>query len=354
MADNKTEQPTKKRLEKARSEGQFLSARELVGALQFLAAILILGNWLPGWWAQMRTSTVVLFSRAFRSEIGSQEWPVLLRTLFTDTLVPLLMSGLALAALTIGVQFALTKMGFSLKRAAPKFDRFNPVKRLSDLPKQTLPSLVEAVFLLLIIGLSIQSLARDGMPDLLRLPLQNIQVATGQIAANLRMLLWKAGALFLVFGAVDLFRQQKRLNSSLKMSKDEVRREHKEMEGDPQIKARVRRLRRDLVRRRMMQEIPTATAVIVNPTHYAVAIRYDLETMASPVVVAKGKNYLALRIRQRAVESNVPIVENPPLARAMYEGVKVGQAIPAEFYRAVAEILAYIYKIMGRKVPSRS
>ncbi|HZU27416.1 MAG TPA: EscU/YscU/HrcU family type III secretion system export apparatus switch protein [Bryobacteraceae bacterium] len=354
MADNKTEQPTKKRLEKARKEGQFLSARELVGALQFLAVLMVLGAWLPGWWDRMRTSTVTILQRAFTSDIGSGEWPVLLRTFFTDTLTPLLLVGLALALLTLGVQFALTKMGFSLKRAAPNFNRFNPVKRLQDLPKQNVPALIEAVLLLAILGLAIQSAAHDGLADILRLPLQNIEVATGRVAESIRALLWKAGGLFLVFGAVDLFRQHKRLNSSLKMSKDEVRRENKEMEGDPQIKARIRRLRRDLSRRRMMQEIPKATAVIVNPTHFAVAIRYDVESMASPVVVAKGKNYLALRIRQRAIEHNVPIVENPPLARAMYEGTKVGQAIPAEFYRAVAEILAYIYKIMGRKVPTRS
>lgn len=354
MADNKTEQPTKKRLEKARKEGQFLSARELVGALQFLAVLVVFGKWLPSWWDQMRRSTVVLFSRAFSSEIGSREWPLLLRTLFTDTLTPLLVAGGVIAALTIGVQFALTKMGFSLSRAAPKIDRFNPVKRMIELPKQNIPALIEAVILLLIVGLTIRSVAEDGMADLLRLPLQSLQVATGQIAADIRTLLWKAGGLFLLFGAVDLFRQHKRLTGSLKMTKDEVRRENKETEGDPYIKARVRRLRRDLLRRRMMQDVATATAVIVNPTHFAVAIRYDIETMASPVVVAKGRNYLALRIRQRAVDHNVPIVENPPLARAMYEAVKVGQTIPAEFYRAVAEILAYIYKVMGRKVPVRS
>lgn len=354
MPDNRTEQPTKKRLEKARKEGQFLSARELVGALQFLAALIILGNWLPHWWSDMRTTTLMLISRAFRSDIGTREWPVLLQNLFTSTLSPLLFAGLAIALITIGIQFGLTRMGFSLQRAIPKFDRFNPVKRLQQLPQQNIPALIEAVLLLLIVGLSVQSFVRDNISDLIRLPLANVQAAMNQIGDHVHALLWKAGGLFLLFGAVDLFRQHKRLNSTLKMTKEEVRREHRETEGDPQIRARVRRLRRDLVRRRMMQEIPTATAVIVNPTHYAIAIRYEMETMASPMVVAKGKNYLALRIRQRAVEHNVPIVENPPLAKAMYAGARVGQPIPVEFYRAVAEILAYIYRIMGRKMPGKS
>ena len=131
------------------------------------------------------------------------------------------------------------------------------------------------------------------------------------------------------------------------MTKQEVREEMKETEGNPHIKMQIRRLQRDFRRRKMMSEVPTASAVIVNPTHYAVAIRYKHEAMATPVVVAKGKNYLALRIRQRAIEHQVPLIENPPLAQALYKNVQVGQEIPPNFYRAIAEILAYIYKLMA-------
>ena len=135
------------------------------------------------------------------------------------------------------------------------------------------------------------------------------------------------------------------------MSKQEIRDEVKETEGNPQMKARIRRIQRDRLRHKMMKEVPTATAVIVNPTHYAVALRYALDSMATPVVVAKGKNYLALRIRQRAMEHQVPIIENPPLAQALYRSVDVGQEIPAHLYRAVAEILAYVYKLMNGRLP---
>jgi flagellar biosynthetic protein FlhB len=135
------------------------------------------------------------------------------------------------------------------------------------------------------------------------------------------------------------------------MSKQEIKEEIKDLEGNPQMKARIRRLQRDRLRRQMMKEVPKATAVIVNPTHYAVAIRYQMESMSAPVVVAKGKNYLALRIRQKATEHEVPIVENPPLAQALYQSVDVGQEIPAHLYRAVAEILAYIFKLMKGKLP---
>jgi flagellar biosynthetic protein FlhB len=117
------------------------------------------------------------------------------------------------------------------------------------------------------------------------------------------------------------------------------------------MKAKIRRLQRDRARRQMMKEVPTATAVVVNPTHYAVAIRYEMDSMAAPRVVAKGKNYLALRIRQKAIDHQVPLIENPPLAQALYKSVEVGQEIPPHLYRAVAEILAYIFKLMNGRLP---
>jgi flagellar biosynthetic protein FlhB len=183
------------------------------------------------------------------------------------------------------------------------------------------------------------------------LPFQGVEPGFRMVCASLGTLLWKACGVFLVFGAVDLFRQRRRYRKDLRMSKQEIRDEFKENEGNPQMKARIRRIRRDLLRHQMMKEVPKATAVIVNPTHYAVALRYALDSMATPVVVAKGKNYLALRIRQRAIEHQVPIVENPPLAQALYRSVDPGQEIPANLYRAVAEILAYVYKLMNGRLP---
>lgn len=144
-----------------------------------------------------------------------------------------------------------------------------------------------------------------------------------------------------------LVRDRSRYSKRLRMSKQELREEAKDIEGNPQIKARVRRIQRDLRRKNMMREVTTATAIIVNPTHYAVALRYEQGTTAAPQVVAKGKNYLAARIRKRAIENQVPIIENPPLAQALYKSVDVGQEIPAHLYRAVAEILAYIFKLMA-------
>jgi flagellar biosynthesis protein FlhB len=150
----------------------------------------------------------------------------------------------------------------------------------------------------------------------------------------------------MLFGMIDLVRQRRRYSRDMRMSRHDIREEFKETEGNPQMKMRIRRLLRDRIRRNMMKQVPTATAVIVNPTHYAVAIRYEMDWTSAPTVVAKGKNYLALRIRQRAVENQVPLIENPPLAQALYKSAEVGQEIPAHLYRAVAEILAYIYRLM--------
>jgi flagellar biosynthetic protein FlhB len=183
------------------------------------------------------------------------------------------------------------------------------------------------------------------------LPLQSVASGWGFLGGSLMELFWKASGVFLVFGSVDLVRQLSRYKADLKMSKQEIKEEAKDLEGNPQMKAKIRRLQRDRLRRNMMKDVPKATAVIVNPTHFAVAIRYQVESMAAPLVVAKGKNYLALRIRQKAIENQVPIIENPPLAQALYKSVEVGQEIPPHLYRAVAEILAYIFKLMNGRLP---
>jgi len=192
------------------------------------------------------------------------------------------------------------------------------------------------------------SLVRDRLPELLRLPL--MPVSSGAIATGglIKDALRRAAFVLVVLGAIMLVRERGRYNKRLRMSKQEVRDESKDTDGNPQIKARVRRIQRDMRRRNMMKDIPSATAVVVNPTHYAVALRYDQGLMAAPKVVAKGRNYLAARIRQRAIQNQVPIIENPPLAQALYKSVDVGQDIPPHLYRAVAEILAYIFRIMGK------
>jgi len=252
---------------------------------------------------------------------------------------------------SVSLRLMTTKGGVSFKKLMPDAARFNPLSRLKDLPKQNLPNLAQALVLVPVFLWAVYVVARDKIESLLALPLVSVESGMGFISASLMDLFWKAAGVFLIFGCVDLFRQMRRHSQDLRMSKQEIREEMKDLEGNPQMKARVRRLQRDRARKQMMKEVPTATAVITNPTHFAIAIRYNLESMAAPLVVAKGKNYLALRIKQKAIDSGVPIIENPPLAQALYKSVDVGQEIPPHLYRAVAEILAYIFKLMNGKLP---
>jgi flagellar biosynthetic protein FlhB len=353
MADRsgQTEKPTQRRLEKARKEGQYPSAREFVAALQFMVFLGLLGAGGARWFVQFRQTARWLFTRAFAGDLGAEDLTHIAWQIFWKHFLPLALGGVAVAAATLGIRLVTTRFGLSLKKLAPDLKRLNPGARLRELPRQNLPSLLQAVVLLPMFLWAVYAIARDKLESFLALPLESVPSGFGFLSASLMELFWKAAGVFLVFGAVDLFRQMRRHQQELRMSKQEIKEEMKEMEGNPQMKARIRRLQRDRARRQMMKEVPTATAVIVNPTHYAVAIRYQMESMAAPRVVAKGKNYLAQRIRQKAVENQVPIVENPPLAQALYKMVEVGQEIPPHLYRAVAEILAYIFKLMNGRLP---
>jgi flagellar biosynthetic protein FlhB len=348
--DQKTEQPTQRRLKKAREEGSFPTARVFVGALQFLAFVSLIHAWGFDWLQAIRNSMAALFQHALDPRMTGEEIIDLILDLLKHALVPLACLGAALIAITLAVQLGVTRLGVSLKKLAPDIKRLNPLSKLRELPKQNVPSLLQAVVMIPVFGSAVYFLVKDDFQNFLSLPLRSVTAGAVHVAASIQALLWKAAFVFVVFGAVDLLRQKRRYQQDLKMSKQEIRDEFKEVEGSPLMKQRIRKLRRDMSRRRMMHAVPTATAVIVNPTHYAVALKYDMDTPGAPRVVAKGKNYLALRIRQKAIDNQVPLIENPPLAQALYKNVDVGQEIPAIFYRAVAEVLAYIFKLMnGRR-----
>ena len=353
MADKsgKSEQPTQRRIEKARKEGQFLSAREFVSALQFMVFLLLLGAGGARWFSGFCQTARQLLSLAFASDLAPRDLSRLTWQLFWNHLLPLALGGMAIAVVTLAFRLGTTRFGFSLKKLTPDLKRLDPLAKLRDLPRQNLGSLVEALFLLPLFLGAVYFITRDQLEFVLLLPLRSVESGARFLGASLMELFWKAAGVFFLFGSVDLFRQMRRYKQDLRMSKQEIREEMKDVEGNPQMKARIRRLQRERMRRQMMKEVATATAVIVNPTHFAVAIRYQMETMAAPLVVAKGKNYLAQRIRQRAVENQVPIIENALLAHALYKSVDVGQEIPPHLYRAVAEILAYIFKLMNGKPP---
>lgn len=345
----KTEKPTKKREEKAREEGQFPSARQFVGGVQFCAFVYMLQSygwdWVNGAVLGMRG----LIKYAFTREVNGTGLFQISMDIGYRCIMPLLTGGAVLVLITLALQLVITKLGLSVKKLMPDPTRLNPASKLSQLPGQNLSSMFQALILLPVFGYAIYIVASEHLDTFMLLPRISVSAGMHVVSSALQALMWKAAALFFVFGCVELFRETRRHANQLKMSKQEVKDEAKESEGNPQIKAKIRALRRDQARRRMMDEVATATAVVVNPTHFAVALKYDPEGMAAPIVVARGKNFLALRIRQKALDSQVPLIENPPLAQALYKSVRVGQEIPPQLYKAVAEILAYIFKLMHRK-----
>ena len=349
---DKTEKPTPQRLKKAREEGRFLVAKDFVGAFQFMVFVWLLGAWTGGWFQNCREVIHVLLRNAFRSNFGPAEVMMAAQLISIQLLWPALKAGAIITVASVAMHLAVTRFGFSAKKLMPDFQRFNPVDKIKNIPSQGFPAVVQALVMLVVFSIVLYSLARNHLELFFFLPLTRPEAGIREIAAALMTLMWRAVALFIVFGAVDLARQLRKYNSEMKMSKEELKEEYKQMEGNPQIKMRIRRLQRDARRRRMMSEVPKATAVIVNPTHYAVAIRYEIESMVAPTVIAKGKNYLALRIRQKAIEHDIPLIENPPLAQALYKSVDIGQEIPPHLYRAVAEILAYIFQLMNRRTPA--
>lgn len=355
MADQskKTEKPTQKRLQKAREDGRFPSSRDFVGGLQFIACLMMLGAWGPEWFSNLQQAARLLITRAFTPELSAASLVNLGWMAAQQIVWPVAGAGAVLVLLTLGFQFALTRFGFSLKRLAPNWNRLNPASRLKDLPKQNAFATFQTVLTLILSSAALYWIAKSHTEELLLLPLTPLDSAMSQAFHALLDLMWKAGGVYAAFGCVDLYRQKKRFNDEMMMTRQEIRDEFREAEGNPEIKARVRRLQRAAARRKMLRQVPQATAVIVNPTHYAVAIRYEVSSATAPTVVAKGKNHLALRIKRLATVHGVPIVENQPLARALYQAVPLNAEIPPHFYRAVAEVLAYVLRALNQSAPVR-
>jgi flagellar biosynthetic protein FlhB len=305
------------------------------------------GDWWPAVLAWMRQSLLL----AFRPDWNASGVIELLHENVAPRAWVLAAAGLAMMAAMLMAQLAMTGFGLAGAKLTPDLSRLIPASHLRELPGRNWRSFKEAVLLLPLLLFLAWSVIREQIATMLRVPA--IELATGVtlLAAVLSGLLWKAATGFAVWGAIDFIRQRQRFMRDLRMTKQEVREEFKQQEGSPEMKARIRRLRRQMLQRRMMAEVPKATAVIVNPTHYAVALKYGHGHSGAPKVVAKGKNYLALRIKQKAFEHQVPVIENPPLAQALYKQVELGQEIPPDLYRAVAEVLAYIYKMLGGRLP---
>jgi flagellar biosynthetic protein FlhB len=346
MANNRTEKPTPKRREDARRKGQIARRPEFPAAAGFLAALLTLR--LTGDHLLARAGN--LFTTAL-THVGDTEPLTISKThlLLLDASLNLALLSLPViaAAMTAGIviNFAQGGLTWTPKALLPRAERFNPVANF----KRALGSnggveFVKGIFKLgglAAICYSVFARALAETPALTGAPAAQIFTATGALVYDLGL---RAGTVLLLLAALDYGYGWYKHEKSLRMTKQEIRDEFRQQEGDPLVKSQRRRAARALLQRQLMVEVPRADVVITNPTHFAVALRYDREQEAAPMVVAKGADFMAQRIREIARAHEVAIVENPPLARALFRAVKPGRVIPQAFFRAVAEVLAYVYR----------
>ncbi len=342
----KTEPASPRRLEQAREEGQVPQSRELSTFLVMMAGVTVM--WVIGQWLSGRIVTLVKSGLIFDSTMAmdTTRMVVLLRNLLGDALLTVapLFAILILAA--IGAPILMGGLVFAPKALQFKFERMDPLKGLERMfsvhgAAELVKALLKAI---LVGGVGAWSIWRE-QEHMLSLMTQPLNVSLPDFAQTVifsALLVVTSLALLALF---DVPFQLWQYNNKLKMSKEEVRKEQKESEGDPQLKARVRNAQREMARRRMMAEVPKADVVVTNPTHYAVALRYDSGKMGAPMVVAKGADAVAQKIREVAAENAVPLLEAPPLARALFSHCELEQTVPAALYTAVAEVMAYVYQL---------
>jgi flagellar biosynthetic protein FlhB len=347
--EDRTEQATPKRREDARREGRVVHSTEVSATAVILAAI-VAGSWgAPGALGESRRLMRYWVGGLGTLDLTPETVGPILREALAQTAV--LAVPLFAVAAAVGVAATVAQVGWLLRLQAlvPKLERVSPARGLRRIFSSTgLMNLVKALLKIGVVGyVAYRVVLRSGTgaEALVEVDLGETLRFAG--LGTRRTLGWVAGALA-VLAALDYLFQRRRHEQTLRMTRQEVKEEHKETEGDPQIRTRFRRVHREISRRRMLAAVPTADVVLTNPVHVAVALRYAAGTMRAPQVVAKGADELAERIKAVARTAGVPIVERRALARALFRSVKVGQEIPPALYRAVAEILAYIYSLRTR------
>lgn len=346
MSQERTEKATPKRREDARKKGQIARGAELPAALGFISVLFTINILKQNISEQIghyfeKTAEKIAVPQPFT--LGDvQDFAIEIIRILAVITVPIMVVGLS-----AGLAGSFAQGGFSISTEAltPKAEKFNPaanIKRIFGL--DSIVNLIKSSFKLLIIGAITYGVlypAIEAAPKLINAPLPVVVASLGDTFYSLAV---RCGMVMLVFAGADYGYSWYKNEKSLRMTKQEIRDEYKEQEGDPMVKQQRRRAARALMQKRSLGEVPSASVVITNPTHISIALRYDRDKDAAPIVVAKGADNMAAKIREIAKENNVPLVENKPLARALYKAVEPNQIIPIEFFGAVAEILAFVFR----------
>jgi len=354
MPEDRTEKPTPRRRERARSEGNVAKSAEINSAAILLTGTIVLALMGKSLYLGLTELMKIMFTEAgtFQLTVESLQYGVFKGAAYLgQMLLPFL-----LAVTLIGITANVLQVGFmfTMKPLKPKLSKINPLEGVKRLVSpRAVVDLVKNILKVTVVGLIAYLIIKKECVNyipLMQMDEWQILAMVGSI--GFKVAIWTSVGIFLI-AVLDFIYQKYEYEKGLKMTKEEVKDEMKASEGDPKIKGQIKRLQFQAVLKRMIQQVPEADVVITNPIHYAVALKYDEQTMSAPTVVAKGARKLAARIRELAEEYGIPIVENPPLAKALYQAVEVGQQLPEMFYQAVAEVLAYVYKLKN-KIPFRA
>lgn len=352
MAGERTEAPSPKRLRDARQKGNVSKSQEVVSIGVLLVAVLSLRALAPQLFANIRKLLVEDLGRPAQGDLTTASVMELGRTTSTHILLGLLPFLVILMVAGVALSVAQTGLVLSGSQITPKLNNLNPAKGFKKIiSADGLVSMVKSIAKMAVISIVVWMTMSARMAEIVSLGQLAPSMAAGRLAALSFSIAIRAGVVLFILALADFAWQRRKWIKSLMMSKEDVRQESRETEGDPQIKAAIRRRRQQLMNR-MIAAVPKADVVVTNPTHYAVAIKYDPVTMQAPMVVAKGERLLAQRIKDVARKAGVPVLEEPPLARALFAAVPVGGPVPANLFRAVAEVLAWVYTLRS-KMPSR-
>lgn len=351
MAGEKTEKASSKKRKDERKKGNVFKSQDIVTIISLLGVFYglkflfpVINKSVSGFTA-LCLQGIGTFQDA--SAAGSRVYLQQLLLQYMKSSLPMLLLAVFFGVLGVGIQ---TRFLFSMKSAAPKFSRLNPLAGLKKLFSvksfiQLIKSLIKIIILMLLLYQSIKQYT----PFMVKSVDMTVSGAAAALFQFIMSMVLKIALWFTVIASFDFLYEWWDYERQIKMSKQELKEEYKQLEGDPQIKGRIRNLQRQRAKSRMMQAVPTADVVIRNPTHFAVALKYDFEKDSAPVVVAKGKDYMALKIVEIAEANHVSVIENKPLARAVYGAAEVNQEIPPQLYAAVAELLVYLFKLKNEK-----
>lgn len=345
-----TEAPTPRRREEVRRRGQVARSAELTTVAAVFAALAMLRISGEGMLAQMAAIMRGTYQDLSPVELTPDEVHTRSLSLLASVLV--LLAPLLLAILAAGVLANLLQVGvlWTTEPLKPRLERLDPLAGLRRLLSgRGAVEMSKALAKVCLVGAMAYLALRDRWPELALLVGSDLRVAVDVLASVAFDLVARVAAALLVLAALDYLYQRRSFEASIRMTRRELLEELRQNEGDPYLRHRLRQQQRQLSKHRMLAAVPRATVVVTNPTHLAVALRYDPDRTPAPVVVAKGARLMAEQIKRAARQHDVPVVENPPLAQALYKAVEVGMAIPVALYQAVAEVLAFVYRLKGRR-----